>query len=95
MLSKVLGLQRKTVREWGHNPNFENMPQHARTTCNYALVALSREEIKRIMTNDSQAPGITARQFIEEILLKDLSPEEKLKIISSTKFRSQFLNLLS
>ncbi len=39
LLSKILGLQRKTVREWGHNPNFERMPQYARMTCSYAHMA--------------------------------------------------------
>lgn len=48
LLSKILGFQRKTVREWGDNPNFEGMPQHARITCNYAQLVLLKEELYRI-----------------------------------------------
>ncbi|WP_414620846.1 hypothetical protein [Calothrix sp. CCY 0018] len=95
LLSKILGLQRKTVREWGHNPNFEGMPQHARTTYNYALMALSREELNKIEASDSQAPAITAAQFIEEVFLKELSPSDRLKIVTSTKFRGQCFAILS
>lgn len=95
LLSKILGLQKKTVREWGDNPNFESMPQHARVTCNYALVALSREELIRIISSDSEAPKITAKQFIDEIFLKDLSPSKKLEVVSSTKFRGQCFAVLS
>lgn len=95
LLSKILGLQKKTVREWGCNPNFNEMPQHARITCNYALMALSREELIRIISSDSEAPKITAKQFIDEVFLKDLSPSEKLEVVSSTKFRGQCFVVLS
>ena len=95
LLSKILGLQRKTIREWGHNPNFEGMPRHARMTCNYALMALSKQELDRIFRSDYQTPSITAKQFIEEIFLKDLSPSEKMKAVSSTKFRGQCFALIS
>ncbi len=95
LLAKILGFRRKTIREWGDNPNFEGMPQHARMTCNYAFTGLSKEELNQIIYTDSQAPSINAKQFISEIFLKNLSPEEKFKIISSTKFRGQYLNLLS
>lgn len=40
LLSKILGIQRKTVREWGDNPNFEGMLQYARISCNYAQLGL-------------------------------------------------------
>lgn len=95
VLSKTLGLQKKTIREWGNNPDFEGMPQHARNTCSYAYTGLSKEELNRIIYSDYQAPAITAKQFIEEILFKDLSLEEKLNIMSSTRFRGQCLNVLS
>ena len=95
LLSKILGFQRKTVREWGQNPNFEGMPQHARITCNYALMALSREDLDRIICSDSQAPKITARQFIEEMFLRDLSPSDREKAVSSTRFRGQCLAMIS
>lgn len=95
LLSKILGLRRKTVREWGHNPSFEGMPQHARITCSYALMALSREDLDRIICSDSQAPKITARQFIEEMFLRDLSPSDREKAVSSTRFRGQCFALIS
>ncbi len=95
LLSKVLGIQKKTVRGWGDNPNFEDMPQHARTTCGYAQVALSPEILKRIAISEYVAPRVTANQFISEMLLKGLSHSERLKIVSSTKFRGQYLTLLS
>lgn len=95
LLSKILGLQRKTVRSWGDNPNFEGMPQYARMTCNYAQLALSKEELNRIINQDFDAPKLTVMEFIEEILLKDLSSSEKLKVTTSSKFRSQCLTLLS
>ena len=95
LLSTVLGLQKKTIRDWGQNPNFEGMPQHARITCNYALMALSREELNRIIYSGSQAPSITAKQFIEEVFLEGLSPSDRLKIVSSTKFRGQCFVLIS
>ncbi|MEM7552514.1 MAG: hypothetical protein AAF378_00155 [Cyanobacteria bacterium P01_A01_bin.84] len=95
LLSKILGLQRKTIREWGDNPNFEGMPQHARVTCNYALMALSKEDLDRIVCSDSQAPSISARQFIEEMLLKGLSPSDREKAVSSTKFRGRCFSLIS
>lgn len=95
LLSKVLGLQKRTIREWGYNPNFDDMPAHAKLTCTYARLALSKTELNKISHQGYEAPKITAKQFIEEILLKGLSPDEKLKIISSTKFRGQYLNLLS
>ena len=28
LISKLLGMQKKTVREWGDNPNFEGMPHN-------------------------------------------------------------------
>lgn len=95
LLSKILGIQRRTVRQWGDNPNFEGMPQYARMTCNYAQLALSREELNRIINQDFDAPKLTVMEFIEEILLKDLSSSEKLKVTTSSKFRSQCLTLLS
>ena len=95
LLSKILGIQRKTVRDWGDNPNFERMPQYARMTCNYAQLALSKEELNRIINQDFDAPKLTAMEFIEEMLLKGLSPSEKLKATTSSKFRGQCLNLLS
>lgn len=95
LLSKILGFQKKTVREWGDNPNFEGMPQHARMSCSYAFIALSRKELNQIIYTDSQAPSITAKQFIGEIFFKDLSPSETFKEVSSTKFRSQYFALIS
>jgi hypothetical protein len=95
LLSKILGIQKKTVRGWGDNPNFEDMPQHARTTCSYVQVALSSEILKRIASSEYVAPRVTANQFINEMLLKGLSHTERLKIVSSTKFRGQYLTLLS
>lgn len=95
LLSKILGFQKKSIREWGDNPNFESMPQHARMTCNYAFTGLSREELNQIIYTDFKAPSITAKQFIEEVFLKDLSPSEKVREISSTKFRGQCFSLIS
>lgn len=95
LLSKILGLQRKTVREWGGNPNFEGMPQHARMTCNYALIALSREELNRIANTDCQVPRVSAKQFIEQILLEGFSETQKLKLVTSTKFRVKCFALIS
>ncbi|MGB6300166.1 MAG: hypothetical protein WBF90_28905 [Rivularia sp. (in: cyanobacteria)] len=95
LISKLLGMQKKTVREWGDNPNFEGMPQHARKTCSYAQIALSPDELRRIACRDYTAPRIAAMQFIEETLLRGLSHSEKLKIVTSTKFRGQYLTLLS
>ena len=88
-------MQKKTVREWGDNPNFEGMPQHARMTCSYASVALSSEALKRIAIEKYAAPKITATQFINEMLLNGLSHSERLREVSSTKFRGQYLTLLS
>jgi hypothetical protein len=95
LISKLLGMQKKTVREWGDNPNFEAMPQHARMTCSYASVALSSEILKRIAIEDYAAPKATATQFINEMLLNGLSHSERLTKVSSTKFRGQYLTLLS
>lgn len=95
LLSKILGFQKKTVREWGCDPNFNEMPQHARVTCNYALVALSREELIRVISSDSEPPKITAKQFIDEVFLKGLSSCKKLEVVSSTKFRGQCFAVLS
>ncbi|MEA5599053.1 hypothetical protein [Rivularia sp. UHCC 0363] len=95
LLSKILGIQKKTVRGWGDNPNFEGMPQHARKTCSYAQIALSPEVLKKIASLDYTAPRLTAMQFMEETLLKGLSPCERLKLVSSTNFRGQYLTLLS
>lgn len=95
LLSKILGIQRRTVRQWGDNPNFEGMPQYARITCNYVQLALSKEELNRIINQDFDAPKLTAMKFIEQTLLKDLSSSEKLKVTTSSKFRSQCLTLLS
>lgn len=89
-------MQKKTVREWGDNPNFEGMPQHARKTCSYAQVALSSEVLTRIASRgDYTAPRLSAMQFVEETLLNGLSPSERLKEVSSTKFRGQYLTLVS
>lgn len=95
LLSKILGIQRRTVRQWGDNPNFKGIPQYARMTCNYAQLALSKEELNRIINQDFDAPKLTAMKFIEQTLLKDLSSSEKLKVTTSSKFRSQCLTLLS
>ena len=95
LLSTVLGLQKKTIRDWGQNPNFEGMPQHARITCSYALMALSKEELDRIIYSGSHAPSATAKQFIEEVFLKNLSTSDRLKIVSSTKFRGQCFTSIS
>ncbi|MEM6404266.1 MAG: hypothetical protein AAF757_29265 [Cyanobacteria bacterium P01_D01_bin.116] len=95
LLSKVLGIQKKTVRGWGDNPNFEDMPQHARTTCGYIQAALSPEILKRIASSEYVASRVTANQFINEMLLKGSSHSQRLKIVSSTKFRGQYLTLLS
>lgn len=95
LISKLLGMQKKTVREWGDNPNFEGMPQHARMTCSYARAALSSEILKRIAIEDYAAPKIIAIQFINEMLLNGLSHSERLTKVSSTKFRGQYLTLLS
>ena len=96
LISKLLGMQKKTVREWGDNPNFEGMPQHARKTCSYAHIALSPQVLTRIASRrDYTAPRLSAMQFIEETLLKGLSPCERLKLVSSTNFRGQYLTLLS
>lgn len=95
LISRVVGLQRKTVREWGDNPNFDDMPEHARLTCNYALIALSKEELNRIANTDCLAPTINAKQFIEEVFLDKLSASERLKIVTSTKFRVQCFALIS
>ncbi|NJN14087.1 MAG: hypothetical protein HC815_41940 [Richelia sp. RM1_1_1] len=95
LISKLLGMQKKTVREWGDNPNFEAMPQHARKTCSYAHIALSPETLERIASRDYTAPRLSAMQFVEETLLNGLSPCERLKQVSSTKFRGQYLTLLS
>jgi hypothetical protein len=94
-LSKILGMKRKTVREWGENPNFEGMPHYAKVTCSYAQAALSKEELNRIIYHDYEPPAVSAMEFIEEILLLGLSPSERLKVISSTKFRGQCFTLLS
>jgi hypothetical protein len=88
-------MQKKTVREWGDNPNFEGMPQHARKTCSYAQIALSPQALKRIASRDYTAPRLSAMQFVEETLLNGLSHSERLKQVSSTKFRGQYLTLLS
>lgn len=95
LLSKILGIQRKTIRQWGDNPNFEGMPQYARITCNYAQLALSKKELNRAINQDFDAPSLTAMEFIEETFLKGLSSSEKLKVSTSSKFRGQCLNLLS
>lgn len=60
LLSKILGIQRKTVRSWGDNPNFEGMPQHTRMTCNYAQLALSKEKLYRMIGQDFDAPKFIA-----------------------------------
>ncbi len=95
LISKLLGMQKKTVREWGDNPNFEGMPQHARKTCSYAQIALSPQALKRIASRDYTAPRLSAMQFVEETLLNGLSHSERLTKVSSTKFRGQYLTLLS
>lgn len=95
LISKLLGMQKKTVREWGDNPNFEAMPQHARKTCSYAQIALSPQALKRIASRDYTPPRLSAMQFVEETLLNGLSHSERLKQVSSTKFRGQYLTLLS
>ncbi|NJM22627.1 MAG: hypothetical protein HC836_27660 [Richelia sp. RM2_1_2] len=95
LISKLLGMQKKTVREWGDNPNFEGMPQHARKTCSYAQIALSPEVLRRIASRDYTAPRLSAMQFVEETVLNGLSHSERLKQVSSTKFRGQYLTLLS
>ena len=59
------------------------------------IIALSPEALRRIACHDYTAPRITAMQFIEETLLRGLSHTERLKIVTSTKFRGQYLTLLS
>ncbi|MEL6163903.1 MAG: hypothetical protein AAFR37_09120 [Cyanobacteria bacterium J06628_3] len=96
LMSKLLGMQKKTVREWGDNPNLEGMPQHARMTCSYAQIALSPQVLTRIASGrDYTAPRLSAMQFVEETLLNGLSHSERLREVSSTKFRGQYLTLLS
>lgn len=96
LLSKILGIKRHTVRKWGDNPNFTEMPQYARQTCNYVLIGLPQEKLITIAYSDCyEAPSINVKHFIEEILLKGLSSSEKLKVVSSTRFRGQCLKLLS
>lgn len=95
LLSKILGIKRRTIREWGDNPNFDNMPDYAKVTCSYAQAALSKEQLNRIIHSDYETPAVSGIQFIEEILLLELSPTERLKVSTSTKFRGQYLNLLS
>ena len=50
---------------------------------------------KRIAIEKYAAPKITATQFINEMLLNGLSHSERLREVSSTKFRGQYLTLLS
>lgn len=95
LLSKILGIKKRTIREWGDNPNFYNMPDYAKVTCSYAQAALSKEELNRIIYHDYEVPAASAMEFIEEMLLLGLSPSERLKVISSTKFRGQCFTLLS
>ncbi|NJN07559.1 MAG: hypothetical protein HC815_06030 [Richelia sp. RM1_1_1] len=95
LLSKILGMKRKTVREWGENPNFERMPHYARKSCTYAQIALSIEKLRIIAHQEYEAPTVSVMEFIEEILLHGLLPSERLKVISSTKFRGQCFTLLS
>ena len=96
LVSKLLGMQKKTVREWGDNPNFEGMPQHARMTCSYVQIALSPQVLTGIASRrDYTAPRLSAMQFVEETLLNGLSHSERLREVSSTKFRGQYLTLLS
>ena len=71
------------------------MAQYARMTCNYLQLALSKEELYRIINQDFKPPKLTAMELIEEMLLKALSPSERLKVVTSTKFRGQWLTLLS
>ncbi len=59
-LSKILGIQTKTVRSWGIITTQEGMRQYARMTCNYAQLALSKEELYRIINQDFDAPKFTA-----------------------------------
>lgn len=95
LLSKILGIQRRTIRQWGNNPNFEGMPKHIRVACDYVQLALSREELSKAINQDFDPPKLTAIEFIEEMLLKGLSSSERLKVTTSSKFRSQCLTLLS
>ena len=95
LLSKILGIKKRTIREWGDNPNFCNMPDYAKVTCSYAQAALSKEELDTIAHQEYEAPAVSAMEFIEEMLLLGLSPSERLKVISSTKFRGQCFTLLS
>ena len=95
LFSKLLGIEKATIRKWGNNPNLEKMPQYARTTCGYAQLALSRRELDRAINQEFEAPILNAIEFIEETLLQGLSPSEKLKSATSSKFRSQCLTLLS
>lgn len=96
LLSKILGMKKRTIREWGEDPNFGGMPHHAKLTCTYARVALSKEDLYKIANHQNyNAPKLTPMEFIEELFLEDLSPTERLKVTTSTKFRGQYLNLLS
>lgn len=49
----------------------------------------------RIINQDFEPPKLTAMEFMEEMFLKDLSPSERLEATTSTKFRGQWLRLLS
>ncbi len=89
LLSKILGIQRRTIRQWGNNPNFEGMPKHIRVACYYVQLALSREELSKAINQDFDPPKLTAIEFIEEMLLKGLSSSEKLKVTASSKCRSE------
>lgn len=64
-------------------------------TCKYVQLSLSKEELNRVLVQDFNPPKITVVKLLEEMLLKGLSAQEKLKVITSTKFRSQSFNLLS
>ncbi len=95
LLSKLLGFRKQTIRSWGDNPNFWNMPKHSQIACSYAQIALSQQELKRVSNEKYIAPRTTALEFIEETLLNASSPSQRIKILTSTNFRGSCLKLLS
>ena len=95
LLSKILGINRKTIRDWGDDPNFGRMPQYARNTCYYAQLALSKKQLYRVLHYEYTPPTANPSEYIEEILLSGLPTSEKIKTMTSTKFRSQYFTSLS
>lgn len=95
LLSKLLGFRKQTIRSWGDNPHFWNMPKHSKIACIYAQIALSQKELQRVSYEEYVAPRITALEFIEATILNDSLPSKRIKILTSTNFRGNCLKLLS